>query len=302
MGGIISHVQRFSLHDGPGVRTTVFFMNCPLRCRWCHNPETLSGRRGLTYRPDKCIHCLGCAAVCPSGALTADGEGLLAYDPALCRFCFACADACPPRALTVAGQETGAEELLRELLRDRTMYGRTGGGITFSGGEPTMQSAFLNELLDLCAGEGIHTAVDTCGLCDGATFLALCRKARLVLFDLKHMDSARHRELTGAPNEHILENARALSENGVKMDIRVPVVPGCNDDEDNLDATAEFVGTLSGVERVALLGYHKLGLSKSYGFGLRQEDTGLESPSAARMQALCERFQKRIPGIPVSYR
>ena len=302
MNGIISHVQRFSLHDGPGVRTTVFLMGCPLRCLWCHNPETFAAQPSLAYDSDKCIHCLGCVAACGASALAVSAEGALTYDSAACAGCFACVNACPTKALVRNGEKVEASVLMTEILRDRGMYRKTGGGVTFSGGEATMQAGFLSELLTLCAEQDIHTAIDTCGLCDSEVFLSLCQKAKLVLLDLKHMDSARHRALTGAPNERILQNARLLAQNGVPVEIRVPVVPGLNDDEENLDATARFAGELSSVQGVVLLGYHKLGLSKVYGFDLRQQDPGIQSPAMAHLKALRDRFQAHVPHIPVSCR
>lgn len=291
--GIISHIQRFSIHDGPGARTTVFLMGCPLRCFWCHNPETLTYRPEPIHNPDKCLRCLNCVVACPTGALRKDST--------LCVSCFKCADACPPKALSSSGRITGAIELMEEVLRDKQMYGRTGGGVTFSGGEPTVQHEFLDEMLGLCAAESVHTAIDTSGLCNSGVFLRLCRKASFVLLDLKHMDSKQHSKMTGKPNELILENAKLLAENGIRMEIRIPIIPGYNDDEENLIETARFAGSLSTVESMTLLGYHKLGLSKYFGLGRRQSDPGIEVPDRARMERICEIMQDKLPSVPVSY-
>lgn len=298
MTGCVSHIQRFSVHDGPGVRTTVFFMGCPLRCIWCHNPETIEYQSTPAYNPKKCINCLACTAVCH--ALTIS-ETNLTCNKDVCISCFKCVENCPPKALNHPFTKTDAETLLKELLYDQTIYRRTSGGVTFSGGEPTLQNDFLLEMLELCTVKSLHTAIDTCGLCESAAFIKLCKKTDIVLFDMKHMDSLLHEKFTGKPNELILENVRLLSENNIRTAIRIPIVPSYNDDDDNLTKTAHFIKSLNNVESVTLLGYHKLGLSKSYGFGLNQEDIGIKTLTNAHMKKLCASFQKKLPGIPVNY-
>jgi len=195
-----------------------------------------------------------------------------------------------------------AADLINELILDTGMYRRTGGGVTFSGGEPTLQSAFLREILHLCKMHGLSTAVDTCGFCEGEQFESICRETDLVLFDIKHMDSEQHRSMTCMPNELIIQNARRLSTAGIRMCVRIPIIPGYNDDIDNIKATSKLISELDTVDNVMLLGYHKLGLAKVYGFGFKQRDSGLMPPSREHMQALREYLQESLPGIPVSYR
>jgi len=211
------------------------------------------------------------------------------------------------------GRKYTVGALLEEVLADKGLYEKTGGGVTFSGGESTMQNGFLAEALDACGKASVHCAIDTCGLCAPETLLGLCRNAGLVLFDLKHMDGARHKEMTGADNALILRNARMLSDEGVAIEIRVPVIPGYNDGPDNLDATAAFIGGLKSVREVVILGYHKIGEGKVSGFGTRGMCTppdgawrassgGLAPPGKTYLEELRRRFQLALPDIPCKCR
>lgn len=258
--GRIFDIQRFSVHDGPGIRTTVFLKGCPLRCAWCHNPESIRAEPELAVLESRCIHCDRCVEACPTGRLAALEAGAGAV-PA-CTLCGTCAAVCPAEARRLVGRSVTVDELLAEILRDRLFFDDSGGGVTFSGGEPVAQPDFLAAALEACRHQGVHTAVDTSGFCRRQDLLRAARWTDLFLFDLKHMDPVRHRELTGASNRRILENLEALAAVHQGIRIRVPVVPGMNDDPENLEATARFVASLPGVRRLDLLPYHRHGRHK----------------------------------------
>lgn len=274
--GRIFNIQRFSVHDGPGIRTTVFFKGCPLRCVWCHNPESIRAEVELTLVESRCIHCDQCIEACPTGRLAALEADDVSGAPE-CTLCGACAEVCPTEARQIVGRSVTVEELLTEVLRDRLFFDDSGGGVTFSGGEPLSQPDFLAAVLEACRAEGVRTAVDTSGFCRLEDLLRIAPWTDLFLFDLKHMDDARHRELTGVSNRRILENLVALTaataasgpgsapapdDGAPRVRIRVPVIPGKNDDRANLDAVARFAASLPGVRQVDLLPYHPHGLGK----------------------------------------
>lgn len=241
----VFRVQRFSVHDGPGIRTTVFFKGCPLRCPWCHNPEGLSAAPELQFFKEKCMGCGRCG----------DRSSLQT------------ADACPVGALSVCGERLTLEEAVRLVLRDRAYYGAD-GGVTLSGGECLLQADFSAELLRTIKAEGVHTAIDTSGAVPWSAFEKNLEVCDLYLYDIKCMDAARHRAWIGADNVLILDNARRLSSLGKPMWVRVPVIPGFNDDGDEMRRIADFVNGLPSVERVTLMPYHTLGKSKYETLGL----------------------------------
>ena len=298
--GVIANIQRFSLHDGGGVRTTVFFKGCPLRCKWCHNPEMLAFGPSLKHDKARCAGCHDCVRACPTGALLPAEQGLI-YHQALCDGCGACVRECPWGALDFVGTEMTVQEVLKEVLADASLYQKTGGGVTVSGGEPTAQAAFCLELAGALKERGIHTALDTCGFCDAGALLALARAVDLVLYDVKHMDDQRHRELTGVGNLRILENLRLLDQNGINLEVRVPVIPGLNDGEENMLALARFLGELPSVRRVTLLAYHALGRAKIFGFDGSYGVESLVSPAKDRMAALAAQMGE-LSGKAVGYR
>ena len=298
--GIISNIQRASIHDGPGMRTTVFFKGCPLRCLWCHNPETYAFGRELRLKREACIHCLSCVQACPSGALTVSGD-TLRPDRDSCVRCFSCADACPSGALAVSGREMTADEILTEALADRSMYARTGGGVTLSGGEPTAQFEICLELLTALRSEGIHTCLDTSGQCDPMRFARLASSASMVLFDLKHPDPDRHAALTGTNNRLILANFALLGKLGVPVEVRIPVIPGMNDDEQTMRTFSGLISGNRAVQSVILLGYHKLGQSKIYNFDEHGHDIGVVPPKQAHLEALAD-IIRSTAALPVQCR
>ncbi|HOG27999.1 MAG TPA: glycyl-radical enzyme activating protein [Vicinamibacterales bacterium] len=278
--GLVFSVQRFSLHDGPGVRTTVFMKGCPLGCAWCHNPESRSPEPEYVRLRRLCMSCSRCTDVeLDSPVVTGRG----AEDVA----------ACPTGALRGVGERTDARALVRDVLRDRAFFEESGGGVTFSGGEPLAQAAFVTEALALLQAEGVHTALDTCGFGPWPALRSAAERANLVLYDLKLIDDVRHRSATGASNALILANLRSLAQVHRALWIRVPVVPGVNDDDANMEATAAFVRSLPGVGRVDLLPYHQAGEAKFARAGLETPLRGTPPPPPGRLESLARAFWAR---------
>lgn len=276
--GIIFDIQRFSLHDGPGIRTTVFFKGCPLRCLWCHNPESINSDIELAFYPHKCINCGSCILACPTGALQNDDLKGKKYDGEICQRCWKCAEACPSEALKVQGRRYTVEEVLIEVLRDLPFYKQSQGGVTLSGGEPTFQFDFCFALLEACKENDISTALDTSGFVSWEKLERLLPFVDIFLYDIKHMDSEEHKRLTGVPNEVILENLLRLDKVGKPIEIRIPIIPGYNDSEENIKAVSNFIKELKSIKGVKLLPYHKLGLSKPWLFNDRRGILDLEPP------------------------
>ncbi len=261
MKGIVFNIQRFSINDGPGIRTTVFLKGCRLRCLWCHNPESLNPQPELIYHERECIGCRRCVEVCPQEVHRfVEDRHLLARD--LCQQCGLCTKECPTGSLELVGREYTVKEVFDEIMRDEIFYRNSGGGITLSGGEPTFQVEFAIKLLKKCKEKVLSTAVDTCGYTPWSVLKRLLPFTDLFLYDLKHLDPQKHKEYTGVFNDLILENARRLSFNGAKMEIRVPVIPGYNDSEDNIRMIGKFVDELSKKEKVKFVPYHHFAGSK----------------------------------------
>lgn len=294
--GLIFDIQRFSVHDGPGIRTTVFFKGCPLRCLWCHNPESVSESPELLIQESRCIGCGSCAEVCPTGA--ASPNQVQEEGSPRCELCGRCVEVCPAGARRMVGRTIHVEELLTEIRKDRLFYDESGGGATFSGGEPLSQPRFLLRCLEACRDDGIHTAVDTSGFAPRETIEEAARVTDLFLFDLKVMDDGRHRRLTGVSNEGILANLEFLARRHPNVWLRLPVIPGFNDDEANLEAVARLGASLASVRRISLLPYHHWASGKYAGLGRERPADGLEPPSRARLEALAGSF--RAAGLETS--
>ena len=260
--GIIFDVKRYAIHDGPGIRTTVFFKGCPLVCKWCHNPESWSAKPELGIRVARCIRCGRCTEICPNEAITLTNDGP-SVDRAKCRVCGNCVESCPSGAREIIGKEVTVEDVLEEIEKDKVFYDQSGGGVTFSGGEPLMQPDFLYKVTGCCKSSQIHTAVDTTCYADTEVIKKISENTDLFLCDIKHMDSAVHQQFTGVPNELILTNLKWLALSGKNIIIRLAVVPGFNDEPSNIEKTAEFAASLKGIERIDLLPYNTGGREKA---------------------------------------
>ena len=289
--GLIFDIKKYAIHDGPGIRTTVFLKGCPLSCPWCHNPEGISSKPHLVYRKDLCIGCGECLNACPNGAIVNKGNEGFVTIPSLCKGCGTCAEVCPAEAREIIGRKETVQQVLEEIEKDVPFYDTSGGGVTFSGGEPLMQPGFLVPLLEACGERGIHRAVDTSGYADPATLMAVAERTDLFLFDIKLMDPDRHRALTGVSNERILSNLFNLAGTGAKLAVRIPLIPGINDDEENLERTATFLkGLPNGISSIHILPYHETGLSKYKKLGRDYRFRAIGPPSDNHIATVVKRF------------
>jgi pyruvate formate lyase activating enzyme len=293
--GLVFNIQKYSVQDGPGIRTTVFLKGCPLCCEWCHNPESISPRREIVVVSQRCSACGECRAACPFGESIA-GEGALPARIEQCMLCAACVDACPTGARQMIGREMTVVEVLEAVVKDRIFYEDSGGGVTISGGEPLSQPRFLKALAQSLRAAGIHVALDTTGFGCTEHLLAAASFSDLVLYDLKAIDEARHRKLTGVSNRSILENLKALNDVHHNIWIRLPVVPGFNDAVEDLEKIAAFVAGLRSVTLVNLLPFHRSGLHKYERLGWSHSMDGVETPSAALMERAADVFRRL--GLP----
>jgi len=260
--GSIFDIQRYSLHDGPGIRTLVFLKGCPLRCLWCSNPEGQTALPELMWMEHNCIRCGKCQALCPEGALSETGDGQKVINREACTLCGICAENCYADAMQMVGRYVSVEEVLKEVERDRTFYAQSGGGITLGGGDPLAQPQFAAKLLKESKDRGLNTVVETAGYAPWKTLENLSDCVDLFLYDIKVMDPEKHEAYTGVSNEPILQNAQRLSDLGVPILVRVPVIPGYNDSEENIRLTRLFAEKLKSSQGVELLPYHMLGTTK----------------------------------------
>lgn len=257
---IITDMQRGAVTDGPGLRTVIFFKGCPLRCKWCHNPETHLMQPEILYQPNDCIYCGICIRGCPNKCIDMDAEKL-STTRALCVMCGNCISLCPTKARSIVGKEYTIEEVLEFVLADRVFYENSGGGVTLSGGEVTMQPEFARCLLDELRKLGVHTAIETCGFADEKNFMSVAESADLVLFDIKHSDPDIHKEYTGVSNERILDNLKHLTDAGKRVIVRFPMIPSVNDDEVTLTGIAAICNDCK-IDTIHILPFTQAGKEK----------------------------------------
>lgn len=277
----IFNVQRFSVHDGPGIRTTIFFKGCSLRCAWCHNPESYTPKRQIRFQSEKCIECQCCTAVCPQG-IQLKNRGR--PDTENCILCGSCEEACPSGAIEMVGKMVTVDELMKIIRKDRAYYDNSGGGVTLSGGEVMLQYEFAGELLKEIKKENIQTAVDTAADVPCEYFFGVLPYTDLVLLDLKIMNPTLHKKYTGVSNQHILKNAERLFESGVEVQVRVPLIKGVNDTVENAELLKSFLFGHPNVTEVKLLPYHSMGVAKAKTVGMHMEL--FEAPDKERIGQL----------------
>ncbi len=271
--GRIVAIKRFEIHDGDGIRTTLFLKGCPLKCIWCHNPETISPKPQVAYIKEKCIGCGECASICYAHSFS---SGLHVYDRSKCVYCGRCKNVCLGDALAFYSKEVSPEEVLPLLLEDRIFYDNSGGGVTLSGGEPLLQAEFCMELLKLLKWEGIHTAVDTCGFAKKADIDRLIDYTDIFLYDIKFYDEKKHIQYTGRTNQPIIENLKYIDTTGKPVEIRIPFVPTINDDQ--IQPIGRFLASLKHIVKVKLLPYHNFSSSKYMALEMENTLPDIESP------------------------
>jgi len=287
--GRIFNIQKYSIHDGPGIRTTVFLKGCPLSCTWCHNPESQSFEPEILFYGKRCIGCGVCLEQCPRKALYIK-DGSMFYDRKRCNLCQNCVKVCYPKARETAGELKDVKQVMKEIEKDRTFYEESGGGVTFSGGEPLSQPDFLLKLLKSCKAAEIHTAVDTSGYARPEIISVVSELTGLFLYDLKVIDDEKHIKYTGVSNKTILENLKTISGLGKRIFIRLPLIPGVNDDDDNIKATAEIIKNTPGVEQVNLLPYHNIAADKYRRLGRLNTLDVFKVPAQEEVDAVAAKY------------
>ena len=288
--GTVFNIQRYSIHDGPGIRTTVFLKGCPLDCWWCQNPESQLSGQEMIFWGDRCIGCGACSTICPSDAIQIK-NGIPVTEKEKCILCEKCIEKCPALAREMIGKKLTTEEVIKEIEKDLVFYEESDGGVTFSGGEPLRQSEFLESLLICCQKKKIHTAVDTSGYISWEILNKISPKVDLFLYDLKLMDNERHKKYTGVSNELILENLKKLSSVHNNILVRFPVIPGINDDYQNIKEIGKFLSSLK-IAQVSLLPYHYIGIDKYRRLGMTYRLAGIQSPSEERLSEVSAILRK----------
>ena len=287
--GMIFDIKRFAIHDGPGIRTTIFFKGCSLQCLWCHNPEGIDNGSELMARSSRCAKCYSCVAACSLGAISRNG-GPVVIDRAKCDLCGECVEVCMYEALEIAGRKVSVPEVMAEIEKDRIFYEQSDGGVTLSGGEPLSQPAFCEAILTELDQRNIPTALDTSGLAPWGVLWRSASKADLILYDLKMMDGEKHKKYTGVTNIRILDNLKKLAAAKRDIAVRIPLMAGVNDDKENIRRTIDFLKSLKVIKKIGLLSYHKGGQEKYKNLGKTDCFEIFEPPSKARMEEISQTF------------
>jgi len=285
----ITEIQRFSIHDGPGIRTLVFFKGCPLQCKWCQNPETMSSKKELMYFRNMCIQCFECIDICPKKAISKTKKGIKIYREK-CDLCGLCVENCYSEALKFAGKSMSVSKVFEEAIKDKTFYENTRGGITLSGGECTLYPEFSRELLRRFKWEGIHTAIETSGFCSWLVLKTILEFIDLVLYDIKHLDPVKHKFFTGKSNKIVLENLEHIVNSKKLIIIRVPLIPGYNDDENNLKTIAQIAKWANA--EVQVLPFHQFGKPKWRALDFDYECSSFKSPSRSSLKKVSRLMRK----------
>lgn len=296
--GRIFNIQRFSVHDGPGIRTTVFMKGCNLRCAWCHNPESYKGELQIRYQPEQCVECHICSQICSKGVYI---MGKCRHNQEACTSCGRCVQECLYGALQMWGEDKTVDEVMETVRKDKDYFYNSNGGMTVSGGEPLLQSEFVRELLKRAKEDNIHTALDTAANIPYEAFEKVLPFTDLILLDLKIMDDDMHKRYTGVSNKRILENAKCLLESSIKIQVRVPLIKGINDSQENAAMLCEFVKGYSNVEEISLLPYHSMGIAKAESAGV---DMALFEPPTERqmeeIRQILNSSRKQRSGLQIS--
>lgn len=289
--GMVFDIKRYAIHDGPGIRTTVFLKGCLLNCPWCHNPEGKAREQEFMWWKERCIGCRDCESACTKAAISFSDDVWL-LDKAKCDLCGACVGTCHSDALKLAGREMSVAQVIEEVEKDIAFYDESGGGVNLSGGEPLLQPDFSADFLKACKEIGIHTAVDTCGHASSQVLSRISKHADLFLYDLKVIDDDKHTKFTGVSNKLILNNLKELSNGGKKTVVRFPLLPGVNNDEKDILELGEFVSSLENVKELSILPYHKAGVEKSKRLN-RPTDSFFvnQAPSAETLREIQERLK-----------
>lgn len=289
---LIFDIKRYAINDGPGIRLTIFFKGCPLSCRWCHNPESISPKQQKLFSSARCIGCGECAQACPQDAIRITSDGPVT-DKQSCTLCGACAEVCPTAAIEMAGRYYEIEELLEIAERERPFFEQSGGGVTISGGEPLLHPEYLLALLTACGANKFHRVVDTSGCCAPETLLAVAGQTELFLYDLKTVDDTLHRRFTGVSNQLILDNLRLLNDSGAQIALRIPVIGGFNADPANAAAMAEFIAAMPGEKHmIHLLPYHAIASGKHQRLGSRYDAGELREPTPEELNRFRDDFAR----------